>query len=90
MFWERTIVYKFHNSQISHLSPGPQYQSSQPNDFYPLYDNFESLLSNHNMLLDLKKTFILFGNSNLITMNCTHLNIIILYYAIGPKMIGLY
>ena len=60
MFWERTIVYKFHNSQISHLSPGPQYQSSQPNDFYPLYDNFESLLSNHNMLLDLKKTLILF------------------------------
>ena len=53
--------------------------------FYPLYDNFGLLLRSHNMLLDLKKTFILFGNSNLITMICTHLNIIILYCAIGPK-----
>ena len=98
MFGERTIVLQIsqtlgsvisapdHNINLAKLNE----KRSKSNNFYPLYDNFELLLRNHNMLLDLKKTFILFGNSNLITMDCTHLNIIILYYAIGPKMTGLY
>ena len=84
MFGERTIVLQIsqtlgsvisapdHNINLAKLNE----KRSKSNNFYPLYDNFELLLRNHNMLLDLKKTFILFGNSNLITMDCTHLNIL--------------